>query len=375
MRSLILGIFMICNALTFTADAEQEKYTRDGKPFVHPGILHSQAQINFVREKIQAGEQPWIRGWEAMKRHKFARLSWKPDAHAHIVRGPYNNPQRGANEFIADSDAAYTHALIWCLTEEKAHAQKAVEILNAYARTVKSIGEHDAKLLVGMAGIKLVNAAELMKHIYDGWEKKDQQQFAQMLRQVLYPVIEDFYPTANGNWDASMIQTMMAMGVFLDDHAMFERAVNYYLNGEGNGAITKYFNEFGQCQETGRDQAHTQMGIGFLSNAAEIGWRQGVDLYSAADHRLLKGYEYTAKYNLGHDVPYEPYVSHKKRYHYKKISDKARGRFSDIYDRVYYHYHYRKGMKMPYVKRVLEKISVRRHGGAHVPWGKLMQGD
>ena len=34
-----------------------------------------------------------------------------------------------------------------------------------------------------------------------------------------------------------MIQTMLAMGIFLEDRPMFDRAVNYYLNGEGNGAI------------------------------------------------------------------------------------------------------------------------------------------
>jgi len=117
-------------------------------------------------------------------------------------------------------------------------------------------------------------------------------------------VIENFYPTANGNWDASMIQTMMAMGIYLDDRAMFDRAVNYFLEGDGNGAITKYFSESGQCQENGRDQSHTQMGLGYLGCAAEIAWKQGLDLYAAADNRLLRGYEYTAKYNLGHDVPY-----------------------------------------------------------------------
>jgi hypothetical protein len=35
-----------------------------------------------------------------------------------------------------------------------------------------------------------------------------------------------------------MIQTMMAMGVFLDDRTMFGRAVDYYLHGDGNGALS-----------------------------------------------------------------------------------------------------------------------------------------
>jgi len=90
-----------------------------------------------------------------------------------------------------------------------------------------------------------------------------------MLRDIWYPLIKDFYPSANGNWDASMLQTMMAMGVFLDDQPMFDRAKNYFLAGEGNGAIGNYFKPSGQCQESGRDQAHTQMGLDFLANTCD----------------------------------------------------------------------------------------------------------
>lgn len=33
---------------------------------------------------------------------------------------------------------------------------------------------------------------------------------------------------------------------------------------------------------------------------------QGTDVYSLGDNLLLKAAEYTAKYNLGYDVPYDP---------------------------------------------------------------------
>ena len=76
-----------------------------------------------------------------------------------------------------------------------------------------------------------------------------------------------------------------------------------------DGAIGNYFNDFGQCQESGRDQGHTQMGLEYLANTCETAWSQGVDLNGALDNRLLLGFEYTAKYNLGHDGPYEPFES------------------------------------------------------------------
>ncbi|MCM2374501.1 alginate lyase family protein [Aporhodopirellula aestuarii] len=342
------------------------------KPFIHPGLLHTTEELAFVKERISNAEEPWKSAWDRLRASSPASLEHVPVPYAKVVRGPYNNPNIGSSEMASDASAAYTHALQWCLTGEKAHSEKAIEILNAWSSTLEVVSGHDTKLLIGMMGVKFCNAAELIRHTDAGWLPADQDKFERMLREIFYPAIQDFYPTANGNWDASMIQTMIAMGVFLDDREMFDRAVDYYLHGEGNGAVRNYFNEFGECQESGRDQAHTQMGIGFLGCACEMAWKQGVDLYGAYDNRLALGFEYTARYNLGEDVPYEPYHSVDGRYHYRRISSDSRGRFSPIYDRVVYHYRDRVGLDMPYSERAALKTRTKDRSGAHVGWGNLM---
>jgi len=330
--------------------------------FIHPGIAHSQASIDFVKAKIASGEEPWASAWRSVQASRYVDLDWRPQPRAHVERGAYNNPDIGSSEFSADANASYRHALQWALTGKEAHARKSAEILNAWSSTLRSISNHDARLLVGMEGYEYCNAAELLRHTWDGWPQHEQATFEKMLRDVFYPIIKDFYPSANGNWDASMLQTMMAMGVFLDDRAMFDRAKDYFLHGEGNGAIGNYFKPSGQCQESGRDQAHTQMGLDFLSATCETAWIQGIDLYGALDKRLLKGFEYTAKYNLGHDdVPYEPYRSFEGRYYYKSISDKARGRLRPMYERVYNHYHNRKGLEAPFTWQAVQRL--RASGG------------
>lgn len=374
MKPILLTLSLAAASLALIASGSpQDADGPSRKPeagFVHPGVLHTRAEIDFVKGKIRAGEEPWKSAWDALTRHRFAQLGWQPRPREHVARGAYNNPDIGASEMMNDSAAAYTQALRWVLSDQRAHAEKAIEILNGYSSTLKTVTHHDARLLVGMAGVHLVNAAELIRHSDAGWAAADQGQFERLLREVLYPVIVDFYPTANGNWDASMIQTMIAMGVFLDDREIFDRGVNYYREGEGNGAITHYFNELGQCQESGRDQAHTQMGLGFLGCAAEIAWKQGVDLYAAAENRLALGYEYTAKYNLGHDVPFRPYRSVEGRYYHKEIS--RRGGFAPIYEIVYHHYHDRAGMEMPFTGQVIAKIRPERAGTVHAPWATLM---
>jgi len=343
-----------------------------GTGFVHPGISHNMAELEFVKSKLKAKEQPWQDAWERLNSSSYASLSWNARPVAHVERGAYNRPDVGGTFFMRDGTAAYTHALLWVFTGKKAHAYKAADILDAWSSKLESVSNHDARLLIGMAGIHYCNAAELLKHTWDGWPQEKQATFEKMLRSVWYPVIKDFYPTANGNWDASMIQTMMAMGIYLDDQPMFQRAHDYILNGPGNGAINRYFNEFGQCQESGRDQGHTQMGLEYLANSCEIAFKQDIDLYSAYDNRLARGFEYTARYNLGSDVPFEYYESYKGRYKHKKISDKARGKFRPIYEKVYNHYHNRMDMDMPWCKKVIEKTRPECGGGSSLPWGTLM---
>ncbi len=324
--------------------------------FAHPGVAHSRASIAFAKSKIEAGEQPWLDAWKGLRQSRYASLDWKPQPMPHVERGPYNDPDVGSSEFSNDARAAYYHALCWALSGKEAHATKAAEIINAWSGTLQSISNHDARLLIGMSGYHFCVGAEILKHTSDVWPADHQARFESMLRDIWYPVIKDFYPTANGNWDASMLQVMIAMAVFMDDQAMFDRAKEYYLRGRGNGAIGNYFNTSGQCQESGRDQSHTQMGLEFLANTCETAWIQGVDLYGALDNRLLRGFEYTAKYNLGFDVPYEPFESVEGRYHYKKISDNSRGRLRPMYERVLNHYQNRKGLDAPYTQKAALKL-------------------
>lgn len=324
--------------------------------FAHPGIAHSDESIEFVKAKIAAKEQPWLTAWKELTESRYSSPDWKPQPFEHVERGPYNNPNIGSSEFSNDARAAYNHAICWSLSGDRTHAEKAAEIVDAWSGTLKSVSNHDARLLIDMSGYHFCIAAELLKHTWNKWPEDKQKQFESMLKDVWYPVIKDFYPTANGNWDASMLQVMIAMAVFLDDQEMFNRAKNYYLHGKGNGAIGKYSMESGQCQESGRDQAHTQMGLEFLANTCETAWIQDVDLYGVLDNRLLKGFEYTARYNLGFDVPYAPYESFEGRYHYKRISSDSRGRLRAMYERVYNHYHNRKGLDAPYTWQAALKL-------------------
>lgn len=209
-RPILFGLVALAALLSITPSGRSAEPQAADQPFVHPGVAHSAESFEFIKAKIKAGEQPWATAWEKLRTSSSADLDRKPKPFARVERGPSNNPDIGSSEFSGDAHAAYTHALCWVLTGEEAHAKKAAEIADAWSETLKSIGNHDARLLIGMSGYHFCIAAELLKHTWAGWPAEKQAQFATMLREIWYPVIADFYPSANGNWDASMLQVIFS---------------------------------------------------------------------------------------------------------------------------------------------------------------------
>ncbi|MFO1490075.1 MAG: alginate lyase family protein [Kiritimatiellia bacterium] len=331
------------------------------KPFVHPGLLDSRAELDDVRARIQRGEEPWASRWKALLASDELSPRHHPSPRAHVVRD-LGGRWEGSFELGLDSRRAYSHALAWALGGDPEHARRAAEFLDAWSEKLLSLSGHDARLLAGITGHKFCNAAELLRHTGAAWPADRQTRFRDMMRRVYVPLCRDFYPEANGNWDASMILTLMSIGVHLDDHDLFRRAVEYALHGEGNGAIPRYINPAGVCQESARDQQHTQLGLGFLADACETAWTQGVDLYAAFDNRLATGFEFTAGYNLGAEAPDGV-----------KVSPDGRGRFRPVYARVVSHYRGRLGIAMPKSVAAAARAPSDALQWDHLPWQALTE--
>lgn len=343
------------------------------RAFKHPGLLHAAADLERMRDRVAAEQRPWIEGFRRLETHAASSATWK-------LRGPlaaarFAPDDRGRSNVMAlDADAAYQNVLMWCVTGREPHARKAGEILDAWAGTLAHVDGHDARLRVALNGFKLISAAELLRHTQAGWPAAAVERFEGCVRRVILPQIRDFAPYANGNWDAACLLTVMAAGVFLDDGPLFESAVAHFRTGNGNGRLGHYIAATGQCQESGRDQQHTQLGLGLLAEACEIAWQQGVDLYGAEQNRLLAGFEYTARYNLGEDVPFEPFVDATGQYRHEAISDKGRGELRPIYEQVWNHYERRRGLSAAFTRRAAEKLrpEAAAQTGDHPGFGTLL---
>ena len=139
---------------------------------------------------------------------------------------------------------------------------------------------------------------------------------------------------------------------------MFDDTVYAYENGftnttDGGCGVAQYIDDSGEDAESGRDQPHSQGGIAHLMEVAVMAYNQGYPaLLAYKDHRIVNGFEYTAKYNLGHDVPYHPFADYSGKTIYAGgISSKNRGHFSPVYEMAF-NYFKLAGLKSPYTEQV-----------------------
>jgi len=311
------------------------------KNFLHPGIYQTSADMEYMKRQTLAGALPWKDAFDRLVTE--TDLNFEVTAYAHVLRGSYGRPNIGGEDLRKGAGMAYDCALLWYITGEKAYAEKAIEIINTWSAVLWDFDYNDAKLLAGWTGHLFCNAAEILRYTDSGWKEEEVEQFKDMLISVYYPLLRFYYPQANGNWDGAIIQSVMAIAIFTDNTEMFENALNHFLYAPYNGSIFKYIWPNGQCQESTRDQAHVQLGLGEFAGAARIAWSQGIDLFSTGNNRIARGYEFTAGFLMG-----------EKPFSYGVISERAKD-IRDDYEYVYRHYT-AMGVGVPFTKQAADFI-------------------
>lgn len=312
--------------------------------FVHPGIDMNKEDLDFMREQVQKGKDPWKKSFELLDKHISSKFKFTP--YAHIISGPFAKPDIGGFDLLNSSEAAYSCALLWYTTKEERYAQKAMEIIDAWSSKLRSFDENNAKFLVAFSGYEFCNAAEILRYTYPGWTEKNTDSMTHLMMSVYFPMIRYYFTDANGNWDAAIIHTLMSIAVFTDNRELFDNAIYHYLHAPDNGSMVRYIYPNGQCQETCRDQGHVQMGLYEFASAARVAFTQGMDLFSAADSRLALGLEYTAKWITGGDVFAYGVPSERERY-------RCRGGFEFFLD-----YYASVGIDMPNLRELVSRTVV-----------------
>ena len=313
-----------------------------GAGFVHPGMDQSGEDLAHLKLKVQRGEQLWKDACDTLKAGTNLEFALAPVTH--VSQGGYGANDQGGKHLSAGSRLAYDCALLWYLTDDKAYAGKAMEIIRAWSSALWDFDDNNAKLIAAGSISHLCKAAEILRYTDSGWPQENIEDFKRLIMTVYYPLLRYYFPDANGNWDGYIIRAIMTMGIFMDNRDMFDNAVNHFLYAPINGSLFKYIYPSGQCQESTRDHGHVQMGLGAFANVAQIAWTQGVDLFSIGNNRLATGIEYESRFLLGHPVFCYGPISEAK----KSLSD---SQLNYLYAREHYAH---MGVDLPYTREVLD---------------------
>jgi hypothetical protein len=287
--------------------------------FVHPGVLVNRAQLDEIKRRVAAGKEPQKTAFEALKASKFAALDYTPHPRETVECGPYSNPDIGCKDEQGDSDAAYAQALAWYITGNKAYAQNAVKIMNAWSGTLT--GGHtnaNAEVQASWAGAVWPRAAEIIRYSFQDWSSADIARFQNMLTTQYLPSL--IHGTCeNGNKEATMSEAIVNIGVFNDNREAFDFGIKMwrgrapalvYLKSDGptpvepvgcgpaiwgNKGFTPELVD-GLEQETARDSQHAAMAFAGMVDVAETARQQGIDLYAEQGKRIMAAMEFQAQF-------------------------------------------------------------------------------
>lgn len=281
---------------------------------IHPGGLNTQERLNIARQRVAEGIEPWKAAWDALERTD-AKKDYQPEVTSHVI---------DQSALQRQGHAAYVLAIKWAISGDIEYAEAAIRILDAWTDTVETLDFSNFTLRVGIGSIQMANAAEILATAFNGsagWPEKDAAKARIWFKEVINPILT----TGNmrsSNWGTSALGGAMSVAIFLDDLELFNTAVYAYKYGfpdendptnrhkDGCCHVTDYvWHPCGQCNESGRDQAHPMGGVGHLVETAMMAWNQGVDIVSfpyddPIDYRVVAGMEYLARYNLGYEVPW-----------------------------------------------------------------------
>lgn len=297
----------------------------------HPCMLHTEADFNFVKEKVNSGQQPWKNAYNHLIVSKHAQSNWVATPVKLLARldytnwaAKYPNDYNNYTKLMYDAASAYQLALRWKISGDDQYAAAGIKILNSWASTctgyiVDANGNFidPNEYLIGMQIYQLANAAEILR-AYNGWDTADFTKYKQWMVDVFYPHASKFLSLHNGvscplhywlNWDLAQMTAILSIGILTEDNYKINEAIKYFKAGIGAGNIVNAVpfmhddpdseQTIGQCQESGRDQGHATLTVSLMAIFCQMAKNVGEDLFTYDNNRAQAMCEYVGKYNYG----------------------------------------------------------------------------
>lgn len=271
--------------------------------FVHPGIPLSSSDLGILKAHIQAGDYPWKQAYDVLAADGKSQLTY-------IMQGPFasvsRNPHINRNQWMSDMAAAFNLAMMWYFTGNADYAIKSRDILLAWANTQTQFIGNEANLDLGDFAYAYGGAASILRGTWNGWTAANTATVKKLFNDVYWPASGCAgYALGPANKGTLSIAAGSAIAAFSDEPEKIAHVIHLmrYIGATG----FKNTLPSGQNGESGRDQGHGHGMWSSLAFAAEVLWKQGLDLYSELENRLLATGEYFSRKNAGEPIGFIPY--------------------------------------------------------------------
>lgn len=242
-------------------------------------------------------------------------------------------------------------------TGDVAYAQKARDILIAWADTHTAFTGQEISLSLGDYAHVYGGAVSILRGTWPGWTAADTTKIKNYFLNVYWPAsLAGVNYVGPANKGSLNMKSGIAIAVCLDDTAKFDHVINHFRTHPASGLTNTL--PTGEMGETGRDAGHGQGDLYGKAFVAEVAWKQGIDLFSELDNRLLAVGEYYARNTLTTDNPFVPFGTIDYNYY-----DNAEGPYTADRSMLYIlqnAYKNRKNLPTPWIDRKLEEQPV--HG-------------
>jgi len=263
----------------------------NARGFVHPGIALTTTDLATVKANLT--KEPWASGYAALQADEHSSLNY-------TMQGPFvtvsRNPDQNRSQWENDMQAVYNLSCMWYFTGNTNYAQKAHDILLAWATTQRNFWGVEGSFELGDYAYRYAGGADILRGTWPGWTSSDTTTVQNYFAQVYWPAVGVPGPVMTGSQGIEQMQAAVAIAVFNDDTTKFNQALSAFLSDADSGLRATSSN--GEPCDMGRDQGHTAL---YVLNSAWIGevfWKQGVDVFSLLDNRILALGEYYSRYNI-----------------------------------------------------------------------------
>ncbi len=316
--------------------------------FTHPCIPTSLHELNTIKANLD--KEPWKSGYAGLADASTSQLSWHQE-------GPWETVSRTPDVNLTywkhDMVAVYNLACMWYFTGNEAYAQKGHDIILSWANKQENFGGHETPLSLGDFAVAYAGGASILRGTWPGWTEADTATVKKYFENVTWPTTIAGYNTIGpANKGMLTVEAGIAVAAFLDDTEKFNHCIDLYRTSPASGLFNTL--PIGEMGETGRDLGHSYGTLIGMAVISEIAWKQGIDLYSDLDNRLLAVGEYYARNSLALDNPFVPFGSIDYTYYannsyYFTPDNTALLIIQNAYKN-------RKGLPTPWIDRKLESL-------------------